>query len=129
MFPRHIRIEALALFLRIGELAEGIRHIKDAGGVASLAHPVRLNKFGAQEEDLIRQMAKMGMQAIEAYHPDQTDRHQERYQMLARRYDLITTGGSDFHGENKPGVMLGTGKGNNVAVPNKVIDRLKALSR
>lgn len=110
-------------------LAEGIRHIRDAGGVASLAHPVRLNKMGSQEEDLIRQMAKMGMQALEAYHPDHTDRNQERYQMLARRYDLATTGGSDYHGDNKPGIKIGTGRQNNIAVPTKVLDRLRGLSR
>jgi len=106
-------------------LPEGIRHVRASGGIPSLAHPVRLNKFGSQEEDLIRQMAKMGLQAIEAYHSDHTEKHQERYQALARRYDLVVTGGSDFHGDNKPGVKLGTGRNNNVAVPAKVIERMK----
>jgi len=110
-------------------LAEGIRHIRDAGGVSSLAHPVRLNKLGTQEEDLIRQMAKMGMHAIEAYHCDHTERHLERYQLMARRYDLTVTGGSDYHGDLKPDVKLGTGRNNNIVVPNKVLDRLRALTR
>lgn len=110
-------------------LAEGIRHVRDAGGVASLAHPVRLNRTGAQEEDLIRQMAKMGMQAVEAYHSDHPVGLQERYQMLARRYNLIVTGGSDFHGDIKPEVKLGTGRNNNIVVPNKILDRLRAATR
>ncbi|MCC6588758.1 MAG: PHP domain-containing protein [Bryobacterales bacterium] len=110
-------------------LAEGIRHIRDSGGVASLAHPIRLNKFGTQEEDTIRQMAKMGMHAIEAYHSDHTEKHLERYQLMARRYDMAVTGGSDYHGDNKPDVKLGTGRNNNVAVPNKLLDRLRGLSR
>ena len=110
-------------------VAEGIRRIRDGGGIASLAHPVRLHRFGPQEEDLIRQLAKMGLQAIEAYHSDHTDRHEERYQHLARCYALAVTGGSDFHGDNKPEVKLGTGKNNNVAVPKKVLERLRMLSR
>ncbi len=110
-------------------LAEGIRRVRDGGGVTSLAHPCRLGRFGQQEEDLIRQMAKMGVQAIEAYHSDHNDRQQERYQMLGRQYDLGITGGSDFHGDNKPGIAMGTGKDNNVAVPRKVIDRLRLLGR
>jgi len=110
-------------------LAEGIRMIREGGGIASLAHPVRLNRFGQQEEDLIRQMAKMGMQAIEVYHSDHSDRHVERYQFLAQRYKLAPTGGSDFHGENKLGVELGTGKNRNVSVPKKVLDRLRSMAR
>lgn len=106
-------------------LPEGIRHVKAGGGIPSLAHPIRLNRFGHQEEDLIRQMAKMGLQAIESYHSDHSEKHQERYEYLARKYDLAVTGGSDFHGDNKPGVRLGTGHNNNVSVPTKVLDRLR----
>jgi len=110
-------------------LAEGIRQIREAGGIPSLAHPIRLNRFGNDEEDLIRQMAKMGLQAIEAWHADHTPRHRDRYEFLAQRYRLAVTGGSDFHGDNKPGVELGTGKGKNVAVPRKVLERLRSLAR
>ena len=110
-------------------LGEGIRQVREAGGIPSLAHPIRLNRFGQEEEDLIRQMAKMGLMAIEAWHCDHTPRHRERYEFLAQRYRLAVTGGSDFHGDNKPGVVLGSGKGNNVAVPRNVLERLRALSR
>ncbi|MEZ5402326.1 MAG: PHP domain-containing protein [Bryobacteraceae bacterium] len=110
-------------------LAEGIRQIRDGGGVVSLAHPIRLGRFGRQEEDLIRQMAKMGIQAVEAYHCDHDARHQERYQLLARRYDLAITGGSDFHGDNKPGVRMGSGIDSNISVPRKLLDRLRLLGR
>jgi len=111
-------------------LGEGIRRINDAGGVASLAHPIRMGKRRpGEEEDAIRQMAKMGLPAIEAYHSDHTERDVERYQLIARRYELAVTGGSDFHGTNKPGVLVGSGKNGNVAVPNKVLDRLKQLAK
>ena len=110
-------------------LAEGIRQVRESGGIASLAHPIRLNRFGREEEDLIRQMAKMGLHAIEVYHSDHTPRHRERYEFLAQTYRLAVTGGSDFHGDNKPGVELGSGKGGNVAVPKNVLERLRSLSR
>lgn len=111
-------------------LGEGIRRIAAGGGLSSLAHPIRLGKrHPAQEEDVIRQMAKMGMPAIEAYHSDHSPRDQERYQFIARRYGLAVTGGSDYHGANKPGVEIGTGRANNVVVPDKVLDRLRQLAR
>jgi hypothetical protein len=111
-------------------LGEGIRRIAAGGGVSSLAHPIRLGKrHPAQEEDVIRQMAKMGMPAIEAYHTDHSPRDQERYQFIARRYGLAVTGGSDYHGANKPGVEIGTGRANNITVPDKVLDRLRQLVR
>ncbi len=110
-------------------LGEGIRQVREAGGITSLAHPIRLNRFGRDEEDLIRQMAKMGLHAIEVWHSDHTGRHREHYEVLAHRYRLAITGGSDFHGDNKPGVELGSGKGGNVAVPRNVLERLRATAR
>jgi 3',5'-nucleoside bisphosphate phosphatase len=107
---------------------EGVRRIVDGGGVPSVAHPIRLGRRRPNEEaDVLRQMAKMGMMAIEAYHSDHSSHDVERYQMIARKYGLAVTGGSDFHGENKPDVDLGTGRHGNVSVPNKVLDRLKQL--
>jgi hypothetical protein len=73
-------------------------------------------------------MAKMGLKAIEAYHSDHGPRDLERYQLIARKYGLAVTGGSDFHGDVKPEVKLGTGKNGNVAVPNKVLDRLRMMA-
>jgi len=109
--------------------AEGVRHILDGGGIPSLAHPVRLGKkVPGHEEELIRRMCKMGLKAIEAFHCDHGPRDTERYQLLARRYDVAVTGGSDFHGELKPDVKLGTGRQGNVSVPNKVLDRLRAMA-
>jgi hypothetical protein len=49
------------------------------------------------------------------------------YQSLAKRFDLAITGGSDFHGGNKPSISLGTGYRNNLAVPYSVIENLRSL--
>jgi 3',5'-nucleoside bisphosphate phosphatase len=89
-------------------LAEGIRRIKEAGGVTSLAHPIRLGKQDLlEEEDLIAEFASMGLDAIEAYHSDHDPEDVRRYLSYSRTYGLRVTGGSDFHGGNKPSVRLG----------------------
>ncbi|MFN7921133.1 MAG: PHP domain-containing protein [Bryobacteraceae bacterium] len=106
-------------------LEEGIRRIVSGGGIASLAHPVRLGASGDREAWLIGQIVAMGLPAIEIYHSDHTPDHVARYQALAERHTLAVTGGSDFHGDNKPGVRLGSGKSGNVRVPNTVLERLR----
>ena len=45
---------------------------------------------------------------------------------LARKYGLLVTGGSDFHGTVKPGVQLGTGHDGNLRIPDDLLDRLRA---
>lgn len=89
-------------------LAEGIERIARAGGVSSVAHPIRLGKRDlAEEEELIASFAAMGLNAIEAYHSDQSASDTRRYLGYAAKYGLRVTGGSDYHGENKPNVRLG----------------------
>lgn len=89
-------------------LGEGIRRIQEAGGLTSLAHPIRLGKRDLHEEEkLVGSFAEMGLDAIEAYHSDHEAKDVERYLSYAEKYGLRVTGGSDFHGENKPSVKLG----------------------
>jgi predicted metal-dependent phosphoesterase TrpH len=109
-------------------LEEGIRRIRAAGGLTSLAHPVRLVRHNpAALERLVGEMCEMGLEAIEVYHSDHGPREIEHYQELARRFGLAVTGGTDFHGGNKPGLALGVGYGN-VAVPRTVLDQLRAFA-
>ncbi len=108
-------------------LEEGIRRILDAGGLPSLAHPVRLTRDNATLDKAVGDMRDMGLRAIEVYHSDHGRRDVELYMKLASRYELAITGGSDFHGGNKPGLELGVGYGN-VAVPRELLDFLRAAS-
>lgn len=110
-------------------LAEGLRRIRDAGGLSSVAHPVRLARYPAAIEGLIGEMHSLGLRAIEAYHPDHSPRDVGQFLDLARRFGLAVTGGTDFHGDNKPEISLGTGIGGNVAVPRAVLDRLRGNLR
>lgn len=105
---------------------EGIRRIREAGGLPVLAHPLRLgNGHPLEEKDAIRGMVGEGLRGIEVYHPDHSPQHVQRYLGLAETYGLLVTGGSDFHGDTKPGVLLGVGTGN-LCVPLAVLDRLRA---
>ena len=69
-------------------------------------------------------MCDSGLQAIEAFHSDHSRADTERYLALSRKYGLKVTGGSDFHGENKPNVFLGRGHNDNLHVPTSLLDEL-----
>lgn len=105
-------------------IAEAIEKVIAANGVPVLAHPVRLGKRDhAQEEQMIREMIDQGLPGIEVWHSDHTAEDSVRYLAIARKYGLAVTGGSDFHGEHKPTVKLGTGRGI-LNVPLEVLTNL-----
>jgi len=100
------------------QFAEAVRMIREAGGITSMAHPVRWNgDFAAA----LPALCKTGLHAIEAYHSDHSPEQREQFLFLARQYGLLVTGGSDFHGTVKPGIQLGTGREGNVGVPADVL--------
>lgn len=74
--------------------------IHQAGGIVSLAHPYQTGLEGAELEALVKRMKDAGqLDAIECWHSGHTQEHSSFYLSLAKKYDLIVTGGSDFHGE------------------------------
>ena len=111
---------------------EGIERVVKGGGIASLAHPVRVGRRGLRDgheelERWVEEMRGMGMRAIEAFHSDHRPADVERYLDLARRLELEVTGGSDFHGANKARIQLGHGFEGNLSVPGWVLERLRAM--
>lgn len=77
--------------------------VHGAGGVAVLAHPGI-----APHDELIPQLFRLGMDGVEAFHLSHSDVNRRFYAGLARRYEKVVSGGSDFHGPGvKPGVTLG----------------------
>lgn len=72
-----------------------IKMIHDAGGIVSMAHP------GLEEAYLfLDELVAVGLDGIEVYHPTLSSGDTQRYQQLAKRHNLIMTGGSDYHGRN-----------------------------
>jgi hypothetical protein len=107
-------------------IEEAIERLVNAGGIASLAHPVRVAKNNwAKLAEYVGAMAGMGMGAIEVWHSDHTPENVAYYLSLAKRFGLAATGGSDFHGANKPLISLGTGLRNNLRIPDQVLADLR----
>jgi 3',5'-nucleoside bisphosphate phosphatase len=103
------------------QFADGVQRIRQAGGIASLAHPTRVNGDLGR---LMPELCDAGLNAIEAYHSDHTPQETQFFLAIAGHYGLMVTGGSDFHGAVKPGVMLGTGCGGNLLIPPDLLERL-----
>jgi 3',5'-nucleoside bisphosphate phosphatase len=95
--------------------AEAITLIRSAGGVAVLAHPYTLRR-----DELIPYFVELGLQGLEAYYPEHAQAMVNFYLGLAKKYNLLVTGGSDFHGSAKPDVKLGA-----VKLPYELVERLK----
>jgi 3',5'-nucleoside bisphosphate phosphatase len=110
-------------------MEEALERILRSGGVPSLAHPVRVAKNNWEKlAEYVEDLAGLGLRAIEVYHSDHSPENVSYYASLAERFHLGVTGGSDFHGANKPAISLGTGKHNNLHVPDPLADELKALA-
>jgi predicted metal-dependent phosphoesterase TrpH len=87
---------------------QAIERIGESGGVAVLAHPIQLRTGNdAQLERVIKDLADLSLAGLEVIHSDHDDAMTEKYARLADRFGLIKTGGSDFHGGNKPKIELG----------------------
>lgn len=108
---------------------EGIARVVAAGGIPTLAHPVRIYKGNySQLEPCVAELVGMGLRGIEVVHSDHSAENTVFYRGLAERFGLVMTGGSDFHGLNKPHISLGTGMNGNVCVPYSMLEGLKAIA-
>ena len=102
---------------------EAARWIREAGGVAIVAHPGRGVPRHFRWDDAMAELKAQGIQGFEAWYPDYGPLEQRYFLDLARTLDLVPTGGSDYHGANKPAQGLGVGRGS-LHVPDQVLDRL-----
>lgn len=103
-----------------------IELIRGAGGVAVLAHPFTLRIGKESMAKLIAGLTAAGLGGMECYYSEHSADLTKEFLALAEANGLVATGGSDFHGEMSPGVLLGTGFGG-LNVPDEVVDRLGAL--
>jgi predicted metal-dependent phosphoesterase TrpH len=108
-------------------IEDAMREVAGGGGVSVLAHPVRLGfRRPEDEERFIAGLKEKGLRGIEVWHSDHNAADTARYLGIAGRLSLLRTGGTDFHGGNKPGLALGTGRDGNVHVGREVLDELRA---
>lgn len=104
--------------------ADAIAWIRAAGGVAVLAHPTWAKVSGEGLNALLTTLKAEGLGGIEVHYSTHTKRQTTEYLDLAKRLDLLITGGSDFHGITKPDIEVGTGRGG-LKVSQKLLDPLK----
>jgi len=89
-----------------------IEEITKAGGIPVLAHPIHLKKSADELDMLVKDLIASGLKGIEVYYVDNTPDFTHETLEIAEKYNLLITGGSDFHGVFKPDIKLGTGRGN-----------------
>ena len=100
--------------------------IHRAGGVAVLAHPYQLKLSSLDAvDDLAAELAGSGLDGIEAVYSRHSEEERSAYGEIARRHQLLITGGSDYHGTYKPDLSLVTGKGD-LEVPYRILEEIKA---
>ena len=105
---------------------EAIQRIREAGGIAVVAHPKQMKLQEPKLSEEIARLVDEGLGGIEAYNSCQ-DRDEARlYKRLAQRFNLLVTGGSDFHGANKPDVELGS-LGGGAELGYELIEGMKAV--
>lgn len=103
---------------------QGVELILSAGGIPVLAHPI-LYKLGKEAMDnLVSSLKEYGLVGIEAIYSTYTSADERYIREIAKRYSLLISGGSDFHGAAKPGLNLGTGYGK-LYVPLEVLNKLE----
>lgn len=103
---------------------ESIQEIVKAGGIPVLAHPIYLYHTLSELDQLLEQLKKAGLIGVEAHYVDNSKEDTGNLLRLVIKHSLLATGGSDFHGDFKPGIELGKGRGN-LKVPYELLDRMK----
>jgi predicted metal-dependent phosphoesterase TrpH len=133
--------EAFARWLRRGRPAyepntelsarAAIELVHAAGGVAVLAHPPLSSGVDAPGgvAAFIERLVPLGLDGIEVWHPSHKSTVTRRLRRIAAAHGLLETGGSDFHGEDRPDVELGRGRGGKLRIGRDVRDALEARWR
>lgn len=105
---------------------ECLELIHNSGGIPVLAHPKTLKLSEKEFLILLKNMINNGLQGIEVYHSSHSKEEIAYYLEIARRFNLLVSGGSDYHGKSvKPDIELGTGKQNNLKIKKlSILDKL-----
>ena len=105
--------------------SQAVELILKADGVPVLAHPPLYHMGSDRLEALVSCLKADGLMGIEVFYSTYSNQDVRDMQRLADKYDLLVSGGSDFHGANKPGLDLGCGYGK-LFVPEETLLKIKA---
>ena len=104
---------------------DALELVAGAGGIVSLAHPASTGYNPAELRRFVGGLAEHGLAGIECLYTGYLPNQVAEYVGLAREFGLLVTGGTDFHGDNKPGIRIGVAYGR-LRVPVSAFDALEA---
>ncbi len=107
------------------DAATFIATAKGSGAVAVLAHPLSLGLAASGLDRVLEELSAAGLGGLECYYGRYSPEERAGLVELARRHNLVATGGSDFHGSFKPDLSIGTGTGD-LDVPDAALTELSA---
>jgi len=127
-FDRYLADSAPAYIPRLlPSPGEAIGLIRKIGGIPVLAHPVYTSRTKEPFEQVCETLKGLGLLGIEAIYSSHNRQQTDRYCSISKNQGLLVTGGSDFHGETKPNLLVGTGYGN-LSVPSDLLEPMRALA-
>ncbi|MBN2803418.1 MAG: PHP domain-containing protein [Deltaproteobacteria bacterium] len=107
---------------------ECISAISNAGGVSFLAHPATLKLKNNELKTLVAELKSYGLSGIETFYSGYEHTLIAKLSRIAKEFDLVRGGGSDFHGKNRPAISLGTGYGT-LYMDDSLLKPIKNLAR
>lgn len=106
----------------------GIRTILAAGGVPILAHPLQYRLNEKEIRALLSELKEYGLMGLEVKYSTYNRQDEAFARKLANEFELLPSGGSDFHGSNKPAIALGSGMGS-LAVPEEYLEAIRTAAK
>jgi len=105
------------------DVFEMIGFIRSIGAVSVLAHPF-LNLEEAGLREFLKEAVPLGLEGMETEYSTFSETQRQQLREIAGEFGIKCSGGSDFHGANKPDIAMGTGRGD-LAVPRALLEKLK----
>ena len=102
---------------------QAIDLIKEHGGLAVMAHPFLIPGQKMELTKIIHGLVDLGIDGIEVYYVENTSEQTEMLENISSEKKILRTGGTDYHGKNKPGVYLGIGRGD-MRIPYTLMERM-----
>ena len=124
-FSRYLSVGCYAYSNRQALTAqEAVSLIREAGGIAVAAHLHLIKKPDDELREYLKSLIPYGLDGVEGYYSDYTPDMEQRYRAMAKELGLVISGGTDYHGANKPHLSIGKGRGE-LEIPYSVLDGLR----
>lgn len=123
-FKKHYRHKGDPFYINRAQNYPNIRKILNvihsSGGKAFIAHIFEYKEIEDKINELEEMVSNYDIDGIECYYTNFTDEENKAVLEFAKKHNLLVSGGSDYHGDAKPGISIGIGKGN-LHVPDEII--------